>query len=219
MAVSYTYDELVAELKDYLEDEFDDFDAQVDALIGLGELRLLRDLDLEFLDTTDTGQTTSASSDALSKPNNTIAVRSVFVNRQPLEQRAWAWVEDYNTGASDGQPLYWAEKDETTLVLAPPADSSYSTVIRANVRPDGLSSGNSNTWFGDNLGDVLLYACLVEAERYVDDAPNLQMWQQAYAQEKLPGAQAELRRQRRADYRPLAAQPQPVPKPNDSGAA
>lgn len=218
MAISFTYDELVAELQDYLEDEFDDFANQAPVLIELGERRLLDDLDLDIFDQTNTSASTSNGSDTLSRPTDMPVIRTVKVNGQQLEERSWEWVDDYNADASNGQPLYWAENTDTAIKLAPTPDASYSSEIRGVVYPEGLTASNSNSFLGDNFGDALLYACLVEAERYVG-AEQAQVWQNAYLNEKLPNARNMTRRMTRDDYRPLAAQPRATPEPRNRQGA
>lgn len=217
MAISYTYDELAAELKDYLEDEFDDFDAQVPNLIALGERRLRDDLDLGLLDETRS-ETTSAGVETLSRPSDMPVVRTLTVAGQQLDERSWEWIDDYNADAGQGKPAYWCEDTETTVRLAPIPDGAYSAQFRGIVYSTGLTSQNQNSFLGDNFGDALLYACLVEAERYVG-ADQLQVWQQAYTQEKLPNARNLTKRMTRDDYRPLAAQPQAKPEPSNRGSA
>jgi hypothetical protein len=50
-------------------------------------------------------------------------------------------------------------------------------------------------------------------------ADQVQVWQQAYMNEKLPAAMNLTRRMSRSDYRPLAAQPQPAPEPRNRSTA
>jgi hypothetical protein len=218
MPITYTYDGLVAELKDYLEDEFPDFDAQVPNLIGLGEQRMLDDLDLTLFDRIDTTITTTGGQETLSKPSDIIAVRTLSVGGTPLEERSWDWINDYNATAPQGAPKFFSEQSDTEVRLAPVPDASYSATYRGTARPDGLSSSNQTTWLSTNFGDTLLYACLIEAERYVG-ADQVQVWQQAYMNEKLPAAMNLTRRMSRSDYRPLAAQPQPAREPRNRSTA
>ncbi|KKK95884.1 hypothetical protein LCGC14_2668350, partial [marine sediment metagenome] len=69
-------------------------------------------------------------------------------------------------------------------------------------RPNGLSSTTSNTWLGDNAGDVLLYACLVEAYLFMKgEAQALQGWETKYQTALQSLAREEESRQRRTEYR------------------
>ena len=186
--------------------------------MGLGEQRLLDDLDLTLFDKIDTSATTTGGVETLSKPSGIIAVRTLQVAGMPLEERSWDYVEDYNATAAQGAPRYWSEQDEATVKLAPVPDQDYPVTVRGTARPDGLASGNQTTWLSENFGDTLLYACLIEAERYVG-AQQAQVWQQAYMNEKLPAAMNLTRRMTRSDYRPLAAQPQPAREPRNRSTA
>jgi hypothetical protein len=218
MPITYTYDGLKAELQDYLEDDFDDFTSQVPTLIGLGEQRLLDDLDLSIFDITDTAKTTTQGQATLSKPSDIISVRTLQVDGTPLEERSFDYIEDYNAGAAQGKPKYFNEQSDTEVVLAPIPDQSYATTFRGSARPDALSDSNQTTWLSEKFGDTLLYACLIEAERYVGSQRS-EEWRQVYGNEKLPAAMNLTRRMSRSDVRPLAAQPQPAPEPRNRSTA
>lgn len=214
----FTYDGLVAELKDYLEDEFDDFTNQVDTLIDLGEQKLVDDLDLELFDRTDTSIVTIIREPRLNKPPDIMAVRTLRINGRLLEERSWDFVLDYNSESMYGTPKYYAEESDEQVRLAPTPDRVYPTLFRGIARPDGLSNSRQTTWLSTWVGDALLYACLTEAERYVGSQRS-QEWIQAYMNEKLPNARNLTRRMTRDDYRPLAAQPQPTPDARNRSTA
>ena len=64
-----------------------------------------------------------------------------------------------------------------------------------------MSSGNTKTWISVNAPNVLLYACLCEAFKFLK-APNDQQVYEASYQEALSAlAQEQLGKKRRDEYR------------------
>ena len=89
--------------------------------------------------------------------------------------------------------------DQDTIYLAPTPNSAYNIELALNKQEDGLSSSNTTTWVSTNAPKVLLYACLVEAFRFLKGPDNmLQYYEQGY-QQALQGLQIEQQGRRRRD--------------------
>ena len=201
------------------EDNNAEFTIALDNIIGLGELRLLRDLDLEIFDETATGTFTIGSEDVL-KPDNVIALRSFHYtdasgSEEFLTRKSYDYIRLYWRNPSEtGVPLYYTEFNETQWKVSPTPAIGSTYTVRYNARPAGLSPTNQNTFLSDNVADLLFKACIIEAEKYLKEDPSeggrVSRFDAEYSQGVLD-AKREFIRMQRADYRPIA----PTTSPND----
>lgn len=219
MSYSTTYATLKSEIQLWMADTSTDLSNELDNIIGFGELRLLRDLDLEFLDSEDTGSFNSGVA-TITKPSDILAVRNIRYtdtggNIVYMERRTPEWVRDYNQGTTNtGNPLYYAEQSSTQWIVAPVPNHSQTWTARSNKRPTGLSASNTTSWLSTNVGDALFYACLLEAERFIKGEEYQQRFQELkkhYEEVVIPTAQRELQNVMRADYSPIKATPPVTP--------
>lgn len=176
MSLTYTYAQLTAVIKAYADDLDAEYVAQVDDFIAKAELRILRDLDLALFETWS-GLTISSADRTVPKPSDTVIINDVFV-RGPSEQK---WVElprrSYEycimyapIEADTGFPKFYADLDGTNIYVVPTPDQAYASgnaKARATIRPAGLSSGNTTSWLGDNLPDLLFHACMIESQNFL----------------------------------------------------
>ena len=218
----FSYDQLVQALQAWPQNTNDDEDAgyvdNIQRLIGLGELRLVKDLNLDIFDHTES-LAVAAGDSTVEKPEDWIATRNVWrtltapgdgdsTARTPMHLRSLGWVRRYSSDPSNtethGAPLYYAEASETELEFGPPADVGYDFEFHYVRRPPGLSADNQNTWLGDKVGDVLFAACLMEAEHFIKADDRYGDMKTKYYEELIPIARAELRRVvRMGDYTPV----------------
>jgi hypothetical protein len=205
---SYTYTTLKTAILDTIEDgadsASDEFLAQLDNFIGLGELRLLRDLNLETFDADAPTTTFSVGSVVLAKPADMVRERTIwYVNGSSEIVYLTPKTREYclmywPNRATQGEPLYYAEVDETNWEVVPTPNAARTVSFRIMKRPLGLSSTTATTFLSTYAPDLLLYACLIEAESFVT-AEQLQIWKARY-EEKIPGAVMELRQKSRAEF-------------------
>ena len=213
MSLTLTYTTLKAALVDNTDDEGTEFAAALDTIIALGELKLLRDLDLEIFDVTDTG-TLTGSSQLVTKPTGYIAGRSLHITvsgvRSQLFQRTYEYLVDYwpTAATTTTTPKYYAELNDTQWYVAGTPAGSYDFTARFMKRPTGLSGSTETTWLSTYAADMLLYACLASAEEYLKADERVAVWKNEYA-EKLTLGRHELRRMQRADYTPVDVVSQP----------
>lgn len=214
MATSFTYATLKTAIKNFVEDQGTDFDANVDAIIGLGEDRCVKDLDLEQWYVEDTTKTIAQGDRTLTLPTGSLRVGDIFITtsgttKAPLIERTYSYLRDYAPGDTpQARPKFWAPFSETAIAIAPASDASYAVTMKHLKRPAGLASGNTTTWLGTNLGDLLLYACLINAELYGVNDERIPAWTTEY-QRALAAALVQFRNLVRRDYAPVAAQPTP----------
>lgn len=203
----WTYTTLTAALQAWPEDDNSEYTTNLDSIIGLGETKLLRDLDLELFDTTATFAFT-ASSGQLAKPSGILAPRTLSYTDSGggfnyLHPRSYEYVLDYQANAQSGElPKYYAELNDTTWLIAPLPVSAFAGTVRYIKRPQGLKDvgGSNTTWLSTNAADALLYACIIAAEEYLKGDERWQQWNTKYGQDILPAAKRELARLVRTDY-------------------
>lgn len=201
MSVSFTYASLQSAITSWVEDTDLDFTANLDTIIGLGELKLLRDLDLELFEQQATTPTSNGVA-TLTKPANYLTHRTLHYTDsnstlQYLQPRTFEYVIDYG---GTGDPRYFAELNETQWQLAPVPTSTLTVNVRYTTRPVGLSASMTTTWLSTNAADALLYSCLICAEEFLKSDERLPVWKAKYEQEILPRAKHELQKLVKADY-------------------
>ena len=216
MPVSYTYATLKDAIQDGVEDQSTEFSNELDDLIARGETRLLRDLDFEIFDVTDTVTFTPGTA-TVTKPTGHLSTRSLFHTvasvRTFLEERSYEYLIDYwPNAATTGTPLYYCELNDTQWLVVPTPPAAVTTgTSRFLKRPTGLSGSTTTTWLSTNAGDCLLHACLIEASKLIVDDERLDRWEKEYMGYVI-SSQAEFKNLMRKDYKPLAPMPQVKPR-------
>lgn len=189
---STTYNNLVADLQQWMEDADDDFEAALPKVISQGEARVLRDLDFDifFRIHSDT-----ILGNEITVPSDFISNELLVINGYPLVERSFDYVTDH-AGTSATRSQYVARKDAETLMVAPSLTITVNYSLRYRCTPTGLSEGNQTTWIAENLGDVLFYACLMESEAQLKADERIPVWTAAYtdAIEKFKTQHPELAR-------------------------
>ena len=210
-STSFTYDELIAALNDWLEESSEEFIDNQNTIVSMGESRLTTDLNFEIFDRVETGALSAGVFVQSIKPSNWQGTRSLHIRevggrglRRYLERRTYEWCLDFEPDESaTAEPKYYAELTETDFFMVPAPALAHGFELRQIQPPDALAPGNQNTWLGDNAGDLLLYACLLASDEFlISDPEDLNTWRQSYG-ELMPARKIELRRQWRGDYDPV----------------
>ena len=196
-----TYNDLLAGLQAWLEDDDAEFQGSIPDVIDLAEKRLLRDLDLALFRRVDSTATMSIGVASVTKP--TIAAPDLFIASKGiwltggaltrpafLQNRGGEYVRDFN-GGSNAVPRFWAEEDETTWLFGPTPDATYTVNVRYLSRPDRLATGNQTNWLSDNAYDILFKSALAEAEKFLKSDERAPIWEQDYIK-TMPRVRAEL---------------------------
>ena len=185
------YSTLVQAIKDYTENTETTFVNQIDEFISQAELRILFDIDLPYFRKNSTG-TTTASNSYLGKPSDFLASHSLAVISTGnvysyLLPKDVSFMREANPDTdTKGQPEYYAHFDDTTMEL------------HYKYKPTGISSSNTTTWLGDNIPQVLLYGCLIEAYTFMKGEQDimqmyLMRYQEALIQAKTLGEYSDRR--------------------------
>ena len=188
-----TYDELVAAIQSYTENQFPDTyladgsivttKQQIDRFIEQAEQRIYNTIQFPSLRKNMTG-TTQAGNKYLQAPSDFLSVYSLAVVDTTgaytylLNKDVNFIRESYPIPTDTGLPKYYALfgpavygntiTDELVLIFGPTPDSNYTVELHFYYYPESISvAADGRTWLGDNFDTVLLYGCLVEAYTYM----------------------------------------------------
>ena len=215
---AWTLASLKISVIDYIGDDTAEFATWVeDVGIGLAELRLLKDLDLEIFDDTETSIAMTAGNQLISKPAGTITLREIGYTPvgggayTRLDEKSPSYLRAYwPTAATQAAPKFVAEENTTQWRVVPTPNAAYPLIIRRMKRPDGLKAVPAGTYLGTNFPDALLYAVLCEAEYYLmEEERGKSVWEDKYMM-VLPPHVRERRRSKRRDYQPVRPAPNPL---------
>ena len=194
-----TYAELTQQILDYTETDTNVLTSTItDDFIEHAEMRLFRELDIDVYKKNATATLTSGTAFVTlpgSTPSNFSTIRFVAIysssgslgdltdnERIVLQKKESSFLSEYwPNRSSTGVPKYYANYDEDSILLAPTPNAAYTIDLEYNALPTGLSSSNTTTWISNNAPRALLYACLVEAFKFLKGPDNLtQMYEQSY---------------------------------------
>jgi len=125
-------------------------------------------------------------------------------NRVWLEQRDTTFMDEYSvqrsTTSDTGQPKYWANWNNNTLMLAPTPDQVYTIEMWYNETPERLSNTNTTTFISNNAPEVLLYGVLSETFSYLKNTQDMQLYSQKFQTALTAFANEQMGRKRRDEY-------------------
>jgi hypothetical protein len=175
-----TYSELVTQIRDYTETDSNVLTTTiVNDFIEHAELRLYRELDIDPFRNNATATLTSGTPFVTlpgTIPSNFSSIRYVVI--------------------------YSPSYDEDSILIAPTPNAAYTIDLEYTAQPTGLSSSTATTWLSNNAPTALLYACLVEAFRFLKGPENmLVMYEQAYKNAVGTLATEQMGQKRREEYR------------------
>jgi hypothetical protein len=137
-----------------------------------------------------------------------------------MVKRSWDFMQGYLAAAA-GRPYYYADQGQSTWIFGPAADANATAIKRRYVqRPPSIVVAQ-NTWIGDNEGQLLFVACLMEAEQWLKADDRYADMKTKYYEELLPNARGEVMIAARSGvYAPLAPIASiPGPPPQQAAAA
>jgi len=206
-----TYAELVQKIRDYTEVSSNVLtDSITNDIIRDAELRIMRDVDLDANKRYVTAQVISGTR-FIDTPQNTLVIRSAQIvdsdgvgasdNREFLQWRDSSFMSEFNPTNAQGVPKYYSWWDDDTIVLAPTPNATYTIQLNYILKPETLSSTNTQTYVSQQFPNGLLYACLVEAFSFLK-GPNdlLQLYEGKYKQVLEGFSIEQMGRRRRDEY-------------------
>jgi hypothetical protein len=205
-----TYAELTQQILDYTETDDNVLTSTINNdIIEHAESRIFRNADLDVFKKYKTASLTSGDAFVAmpgSTPQTFAFIRYVQIFstdnvRISLEKKDSSFMNEFLPNrTTTGTPKYYANWDNDTIILAPAPDAAYTVELAYNAQPTGLSSSTTTTWISTNAPEMLLYACLIEAFKFLKNPQMVQMYEQYYKEHLTPFAGEQMGRRRRDDY-------------------
>jgi len=199
---SYLY--LVDDITQACENDGTEFQTYIPKMVNRAEERMTRDLD-DYGLVTYTSVAISADNNIVTLPAGTRVIKNFTVTlgasgKSPILQRTDEFINDYwpDATSTTDTPVYYARRDNTTIMIAPTTNQTYDAEIVHVNKPVALTTATPNNYFSDFCYDALFNASMVEAMMFMKDYPTAQLFEQRYAQ-SLQTLQNQARRTRRDD--------------------
>ena len=201
------YTNLVATIKDFLEDDSTEFSDEIPTIITQAERIIFQRLpSLPCFRKVTTGTLAVGTFDY------TIAsarmIRNVSVTSSSniiyLNHRVDSYLRDYWPNSSTtGTPVMYSTKNATTsgliITLAPTPSATLGYTVEYSAPETGLSASNANSWIGDNAENVLLSASLYESSAFLKSADTLKLYKEQF-EEAVTLFQQEMGRNYTSEY-------------------
>lgn len=187
------YTQLTAAIKGYAENSFPDtvgsFTSadQIATFVKMAEQRVYNMVQLPALRKNMTGNLT-AGNKYLALPTDWLATYSLAVINSANEYK-YLLNKDVNfiresypdtDAAFYGEPEYYAQFDQNTLILGPTPNASNSVELHFFYYPTSIVDAGTS-WLGDNFDSVLLYGSLLEAASFMkSDKDTIDFYKQRY---------------------------------------
>ena len=174
-----TYDNLVADVINYMERDDAQFVAQIPTLIGLAESAIAAELKT-LLQLIVVETNLLAAQDILEKPTRWRKTVSMKVNGKPILIRSQDYVAQYQSESDPGQPKYYAEYDYNNWAIAPVPDASYPVEIIYYSLVQPLDTTNQTNLFTQQCPQAMLFGTLLQAQGYLKAIDKLPIWKSYY---------------------------------------
>ena len=185
--MSWTYTTLKSAIGDYVDSAETTFTNNYPVFIKEAEERILKNVQIPVFRKNVTGNGASGNT-YLAAPSDYLTPLSLAVidgdsNYNYLLLKQVTFIRDYTpAAATTGEPLYYAEFDDNTFILAPTPNSNFTFELHYVYRPESITASSDGTsWLGTNAPDTLLYGCLIEAYTFMKGEPDvISLYDQRY---------------------------------------
>jgi len=179
MSYIMTYDNLVADVINYMERDDAQFVAQIPHLIGLAESAIAAELKT-LLQLVVVATTLSEAQNVLNKPTRWRKTISMKIGGKPLLLRSQDYVAQYSSEADPNIPIYYAEYDYSNWAFAPLPDQEYPVEIIYYSLVQPLDQSNQQNLFTAECPQAMLFGTLLQAQGYLKAIDKLPIWKQYY---------------------------------------
>lgn len=176
-----TYNNLIEDVKNYMERDDAQFVAQIPSLIGLAESAIAAELKT-LLQLTVVETTIATNQDVILKPARWRKTVSLKINGQPVLLRSQDYIAQYQSESSNGQPKYYGEYDYNHWNIAPKPDQNYPVEIIYYSLIQPLDSTNQENLFTRECPQAMLFGTLLQAQGYLKALDKLPVWKQYYSE-------------------------------------
>ena len=201
------YTTLVSNIQSFMEDDGTEFVAAIPTIITQAEEIIFQRLpNLPCFRSLSTGNLVQGTVDytvANARMIRQVSITIANVNSY-LDHRIDSYLRDYwPNSTTQGTPEMYSTKNATTsgtiITLAPTPDAAIAYQVDFIAPETGLSSGNANSWIGDNAENLLLSACLYESSSFLKAPETLNLYK-AQFDEAVQLFQQEMARVYTAEY-------------------
>ena len=221
--MAITYSDFLTQVRDYTEV---DSNVLTDTLIG----QFIRNTELNVAGSVDYDETRKYATSSFTSnkrylvtPADFLIIRSLQVfsttnqtgDRTFMEKRDTSFISEYNGSGTTGLPKYYANWDESSIVVAPTPDQSYAVQLNYIITPPNFTSSN-NTYLSEYQQGMLLDGVLTEAFAYLKGPMDMyNLYKSKYTEGIQNFALQQMGRRRRAEYDDGVPRVQvPSPSPN-----
>jgi len=206
MAISYP--DFLTQVRNYTEV---DSNVLTDTIIG----QFIRNTELSVagaVDYDDTRKYSTSSFTAnkryLITPEDFLIIRSLQVfnstnqtgDRSFMEKRDTSFITEYNGSGATGLPKYYANWDESSIVVAPTPDQGYAVQLNYIITPPSFTSSNT-TYLSEYQQGMLLDGVLTEAYSFLKGPMDMyNLYKSKYTEGIQNFALQQMGRRRRAEF-------------------
>jgi hypothetical protein len=99
----------------------------------------------------------------------------------PLLPRSYEYARQYWPQVTgNAPPRFYSDYDFNNWLITPPPDQAYPFEVLSHVRIQPLDSSSQTNWLTANAPNVILNACMLEAQLWLKNYQQSQVWQQTY---------------------------------------
>jgi hypothetical protein len=184
MAEALTYDSLVSDIQLYTERSDIPFITQIPRLIMMAENRIASEArGLGFLRVANVSIT--AGNHILEKPSRWRETKQLSITTAEgvkfLRSRGYPYCRAYWPDVSvRDEPVFYADYDYEHYLIAPTPVLTYTGEISYYERPEPLSVDNQTNWTTQYAPQLILYACLLEAQPFLKMQERIAEFQGLY---------------------------------------
>ena len=220
--MSITHANFLTQVRNYTEVDSNVLsDTLIDQFIRNIELDIAGKVDYDDLRAYKTS-TTVASQRYVSMPDDLIYLRSVQItsssSRIFLEKRDTSFISEFNPGDATGTPKYYANWDDTTIVIAPVPNTTFTIQLNYITDPPHFNSSTA-TFLSNNQESLLLHGVLTECFSYLKGPADMYtLYKQKYNEEVQQFAMEQMGQRKRGQYEDGVPRiTVPSPSPNAKG--
>ena len=161
-----TYSNLITTMQQYLERSDAAVVNQIPVAITLCEFEIAQQMkslgQQRVVESTMTAGNGVIAKPARWRKTTSMNVTNASGTVSPVFLRKYEYILNYNTGASQGLPLYYADYDYGHWIVAPTPDQSYAFEVLYYERIQPLDSNNQTNWITQNAPNAYIYGSLLQ---------------------------------------------------------
>ena len=206
MAISYS--DFLTQVRNYTEV---DSNVLTDTIIG----QFIRNTELSVAGAVDYDDTRKYATSSFTSgkrylvtPADFLVIRSLQVfnstdqtgDRSFMEKRDTSFITEYNGSGATGLPKYYANWDESSIVVAPTPNQAYVVQLNYIITPPSFTSSNT-TYLSEYQQGMLLDGVLTEAFAFLKGPMDMyNLYKSKYTEGIQNFALQQMGRRRRAEY-------------------